>query len=116
MRALGWAERTVAFVAGEVATQELLGAAGVGVAARQRDALLQQPLGEHQSTAVEGDKKPIGKSSPNFLVNDTMNRDVFCYTGISSQIGTKLRDWAVVQAGAGCYSQAALSSNDSKTR
>ena len=37
-------------------------------------------------------------------------------TGILSEIGTKLRDWAVGQAGAGCYSQAALSSNDSKTR
>ena len=36
-------------------------------------------------------------------------------TGISSQIRTKLRDWPVWQAGAGCYSQAALSSNDSKT-
>ena len=39
-----------------------------------------------------------------------------CYTGFSSEIGTKLRDWALGQAGAGCYSQAALSSNDSKTR
>ena len=27
------------------------------------------------------------------------------FTGFSSQIGTKLRDWAVGQAGAGCYSQ-----------
>ena len=36
-------------------------------------------------------------------------------TGISSQIRTKLRDWAIWQARAGCYSQAALSSNDSKT-
>ena len=36
-------------------------------------------------------------------------------TGILSQIRTKLRDWAIGQAGAGCYSQAALSSNDSKT-
>ena len=36
-------------------------------------------------------------------------------TGISSQIRTKLRDWAIGQARAGCYSQAALSSNDSKT-
>ena len=35
--------------------------------------------------------------------------------GISSQIRTKLRDWAVWQARAGRYSQAALSSNDSKT-
>ena len=36
-------------------------------------------------------------------------------TGFSSEIGTKLRDWAVWQAGGSCYSQAALSSNDSKT-
>ena len=36
-------------------------------------------------------------------------------TGFSSEIGTKLRDWAVVQAGGSCYSRAALSSNDSKT-
>ena len=34
---------------------------------------------------------------------------------ISSQIRTKLRDGAVWQARAGCYSQAALSSNHSKT-
>ena len=36
-------------------------------------------------------------------------------TGISSQKGTKLRDGAVGQAGASCYYQVALSSNDSKT-
>ena len=36
-------------------------------------------------------------------------------TGISSEIRTKLRDWAVGKAQASCYSQAALSSNDSKT-
>ena len=52
VRALGRAVRAVPLVAGEVAAEELLGAAGVGVAARQRDALLQQPLGEHQSAAV----------------------------------------------------------------
>ena len=38
-----------------------------------------------------------------------------CSRGILSQIRSKLRDWAVWQARAGCYSQAALSSNDSKT-
>ena len=37
------------------------------------------------------------------------------YTGFSSEIGTKLRDWAVGQAGGSCYSPAALSANDSKT-
>ena len=37
------------------------------------------------------------------------------YTGFSSQIETKLRDWAVGQAGGSCDSWAALSSNDSKT-
>ena len=36
-------------------------------------------------------------------------------TGILSHLGAKLRDWAVSQARAGCYSQAALSSNDLKT-
>ena len=36
-------------------------------------------------------------------------------TGISNQIRTKFRDWAIWQARAGCYSQAALSSNDLKT-
>ena len=37
-------------------------------------------------------------------------------TGFSSEIGTKLRDWALGQAGGSCYSQAALSSKDSKNR
>ena len=36
-------------------------------------------------------------------------------TGFLSEIGTKLRDWAVGQAGGCCYSRAALSSNDSET-
>ena len=39
-----------------------------------------------------------------------------CNTGFLSEIGTKLRDWAVGQGGGSCYSWAALSSNDSKTR
>ena len=42
-------------------------------------------------------------------------RELLKFTGISSEIRTKLRDWAVWQARAGCYFQAALSSNDSKT-
>ena len=37
------------------------------------------------------------------------------HTGISSEMRTKLRGLAVWQARAGCYSQAALYSNDSKT-
>ena len=37
------------------------------------------------------------------------------YTGISSEMRTKLCDWAVWQDRAGCYSLAALSLNDSKT-
>ena len=37
------------------------------------------------------------------------------FTAFSSEMRTKLRDWAVGQARASCYSQAALSSNDSKT-
>ena len=40
---------------------------------------------------------------------------VFHLTGFLSEIRTKLRDWAIWQAWAGCYSQAALSSNDSMT-
>ena len=36
-------------------------------------------------------------------------------TGFSSQIGTKLRDWAIRQAWGRCHPWAALSSNDSKT-
>ena len=39
----------------------------------------------------------------------------FGTTGFSSEIGTKLRESAVGQAGGSCYSRAALSSNDSKT-
>ena len=35
-------------------------------------------------------------------------------TGISSQIRSKLREWAIWQARAGCYTQAELYSNDSK--
>ena len=37
-------------------------------------------------------------------------------TGISSQLRAKLRDWAVRPVRAGCYSRAALSLTDSKTR
>ena len=40
--------------------------------------------------------------------------DKMC-AGFSSEIGTKLRDWAIGQAWGSCYSWAALSSNDSKT-
>ena len=40
---------------------------------------------------------------------------VLPHTGILSEIGSKLRDWAVWEARAGCYSQAALSTNYSKT-
>ena len=49
------------------------------------------------------------------LLTLTPVRVTLC-TGFSSEIRTKLRDWAVGQVGAGCYSWAALSSNDSKTR
>ena len=38
------------------------------------------------------------------------------YTGTLSHLKAKLRDWANRQAEAGCYSWAALSLNDSKTR
>ena len=45
----------------------------------------------------------------NLLTNATESLSVKRITGISSQIEAKLRDWAVGQAGAGCYSRAALS-------
>ena len=54
----------------------------------------------------EGGTKGFGFGGLSFKTNST---------GISSQIRTKLSDWAVGQARAGCYSQATLSSNDSKT-
>ena len=48
-------------------------------------------------------------------VRAVMRTKIWYSTGISTQIRSKLRDWAVWQARAGLYSQAALSSNDSKT-
>ena len=50
------------------------------------------------------------------VAQPTLVLDFVWPTGISSQIGTKLRDWAVGQARAGCYSQVGLSSIDSKTK
>ena len=55
---------------------------------------------------------PAGEVS-NFSVGMVWSASIF--TGFSSQIGTKLRDLAIWQAKAGCYSRAAMSSNDSKT-
>ena len=55
----------------------------------------------------------------NFMSSALLGHGCFevdwCCTGFLSEIGTKLRDWAVGQAGGSCYSWAALSSNDSKT-
>ena len=57
------------------------------------------------------------RSSPSEVgTEDQGGRTPLYNTGFSSQIGTKLRDWAVEQAWGSCYSGAALSSNDSKTR
>ena len=50
-----------------------------------------------------------------YLVESDDSRSRRKTTGISSEIGTKLRDWAVWQARTGYYSQAAVSSIDSKT-
>ena len=52
-----------------------------------------------------------------FLDADTMVSTCLlkATTGILNQIRTKLHDWAGWQTKAGCYSQAVLSSNDSKT-
>ena len=54
----------------------------------------------------------IQGTNPTIMCCDSYHYDYG--TGISSQKRTKLRDWAVWQARAGYYSQAALSSNDSK--
>ena len=48
------------------------------------------------------------------LNSRTMKKFLCCCTAFSSEIGTKLRESAVGQAGGSCYSRAALSSNDSK--
>ena len=47
-----------------------------------------------------------GRSSD---ISENYDRDLR-HTGISSQIGTKLHDWAIWQARADCYSLAAMSS------
>ena len=49
------------------------------------------------------------------LNSRTMKKFLCCCTAFSSEIGTKLRESAVGQAGGSCYSRAALSSNVSKT-
>ena len=55
----------------------------------------------------------LGDEQHSAVVDGSVSEEcgLFIDTGISSQIRTKLRDWAR----AGCYSQAALPSNDSKT-
>ena len=68
-----------------------------------------------KSFALKGGYKDSILVLTNFNL-DFKVRSQSLHTGISSQIGTKLRDWAVWQARASCYSQAALSSNDSKTQ
>ena len=50
------------------------------------------------------------------LVRFGFTASTMLFTGISSQLRAKLRDWAVRPVRAGCYSRAALSLTDSKTR
>ena len=76
---------------------------------RPRATLLQQP-GNGASSLK---KRNGAKSRPRPIPESRFVGAVS--TGISSEIRTKLRDWAVLQARACCYSQAAMSSNDSKT-
>ena len=59
---------------------------------------------------------PDEKTTENQEATQRMKKSDKPCTGFSSEIGTKLRDWAVGQAWGSCYSQAASSSNDSKTR
>ena len=49
------------------------------------------------------------------VILECVNTLIIVYTEFLSEIGAKLRDWAVGQAQGSCYSWAALSSNDSKT-
>ena len=61
--------------------------------------------------------KWLSTAERNFIKPRSSHYSLPCRcTGFSSHLGAKLRDLANRQAEAGCYSQAALSSNDSKTR
>ena len=70
-----------------------------------------QPDLQHSLGRVVPTGMPVG------ILNDVVQKGLNTYLckGILSEIRTKLRDWAVGQVGAGCYSWAALSSNDSET-
>ena len=78
-------------------------------------------VGPHFVTAYFGlcmhvKKSCTRSSSFSDSTTDKLAENSFAqYTGFSSEIGTKLRESAVGQAGGSCYSRAALSSNDSKT-
>ena len=78
--------------------------------------------GQYQAIDPKGRAVMIGaveKQKLVYILNRDSNVSPICaalhLTGFSSEIGTKLRDWAVGQAWGSCYSWAALSSNDSKT-
>ena len=68
--------------------------------------------GDEDGAGRRGQKAQQIHVGMNFLCPPSPNYR--CTTGFSSEIGTKLRDWAVGQAWGSCYSWAALSSNDSK--
>ena len=71
------------------------GRAGLGASARLR----------RRRAAGEGRRRPP-------LQRRARHRLLQACTGFSSEIGTKLRDWAIVQAGGGsCYSRAAFPVN-----
>ena len=80
-------------------------------------------VGQLASLAWEGDVRPLpGEEADRNGARMPERSEIlssltsFQNTGFSSEIGTKLCDWAVGHAGGSCYSRAALSSNDSKTR
>ena len=57
----------------------------------------------------------VGRLAPDLCQSIQLTHLNTLNTGILSHLGPKFRDWANRQAEAGCYSWAALSSNDSKT-
>ena len=63
----------------------------------------------HSIAAADANTKAMCLAARDFVIKWNI------FTGFSSEIGTKLRESAVGQAGGSCYSWAALSSNDSKT-
>ena len=68
------------------------------------------PLGHHDDQD-EADQEPVAPEE----ARQGIQPHPLCCTVFSSEGRAKLRDWAVWPVQAGCYSRAAMSSNDFKT-